>query len=167
MVGEGNFVSKSNLGGSSKHLAVRLVRAVQGLGLPGSSSQRNGTEADEWSGGVCIPEGSVDCIMGGTERSGSFRMELTSGSASPAIPISLSLSVGAFRCWFFMEKRETKGKENESPREKRQACIVIRRVGEENAKEGAPLYYYHELSRISVQTSNVNCDRSFSLCHAF
>lgn len=100
-MGEGIFVSKSNLGGSSKHLVVSLVSVVQGLGLPGSCSQRNGTEAEEWSGGVCIPEGSVDCIMGGTERSGSFRMELASGSTSPVVPISLSLSLylGAFSLW--------------------------------------------------------------------
>jgi len=78
-VGEDSFISDSSLGGSSKHLVtktlVTVARAVQGLGLPGSSSQRNGTKAKLWSGGVSMPEGSIECISG-TEKSGSLGVRL-------------------------------------------------------------------------------------------
>ena len=63
-------------------MGLESARAVQGLGLPGSSSQRNGTETEEWSGGVSIPGRSGDCKGGGIENSGSFGVELDSGSAS-------------------------------------------------------------------------------------
>ena len=90
-MGESNLVSKSSLGGSSKHLGekseTKFVRVVQGLGLPGCSSQRNGTEAEVWSGGVSIPEGSGDCL-GWIENSGSFSVEL--GSDSTSLPMALS-----------------------------------------------------------------------------
>lgn len=66
-----------------------LARAVQGLGFPGSSSQRNGTAAELWNGGVSMPEGSVDCISG-TEKSGSFGVKLPAGSAALPIPLSFS-----------------------------------------------------------------------------
>jgi hypothetical protein len=82
----------SSRGGSSKHFVAKslmLARAVHGLGLPGSSSQRNGTAAELWNGGVSMPEGSVDCISG-TEKSGSLGVKLPAGSA--ALPISRSLS---------------------------------------------------------------------------
>lgn len=87
MVGDGSRISDNSLGGSSKHFGVKSmglenVRAVQGLGLPGCSSQRNGTETEEWSGGVSIPGRSGDCKGGGIENSGSFGVELDSGSAS-------------------------------------------------------------------------------------
>lgn len=55
----------ASLGGSSRHLLTVVVwwvearmRSVQGRGLPGSSSHRKGTEAEVWSGGVNIPDGS-------------------------------------------------------------------------------------------------------------
>jgi hypothetical protein len=108
VVGEGSLVSDvvSSLGGSSKHLvaktSVTVARAVQGLGLPGSSSQRNGTEAELWSGGVSMPEGSVDCISG-TEKSGSFGVKLPTASAwlPISLSLSLSLSLSQFRCFAF------------------------------------------------------------------
>lgn len=107
MVGEGSFVSHSNLGGSSKHFVAKsltLARAVQGLGFPGSSSHRNGTDADElWSGGVSIPEGSVECISdSGAEKSGSLGVKLLNGSAA-VLPISdsLSLPLSVYVCGCF------------------------------------------------------------------
>ena len=78
-MGEGILVimaSVKSLGGNSKHLLVVVsvvllvivsvvVRAVHGLGLPGSSSHLNGTEAVVvWSGGVSIPGCCGDCICG-------------------------------------------------------------------------------------------------------
>ena len=97
MLGEGNLVSNNSLGGSSKHFGaksrvVNLVRVVQGLGLPGSSSQRKGTEAKVWSGGVSIPEGSGDCMVW-IENNGSFGVKLGSGSTSLPMTLSLSLSL--------------------------------------------------------------------------
>jgi hypothetical protein len=94
VVGEDSFVFDSRLRGSSKQYlvtktSVTVARAVQGLGLPGSSSQRNGTKAELWSGGVSMSEGSVDCISG-TEKSGSLDVRLPTASAT--LPISLSLS---------------------------------------------------------------------------
>ncbi|KAF7826202.1 uncharacterized protein G2W53_017366 [Senna tora] len=83
-VGESNLVrlaSKSNLGGKSKDFGGKTeeakgTRSVQGLGFPGSSSQRNGTEAMVWRGGVTLPERSGDGI-GGTEKDkGSFGIKL-------------------------------------------------------------------------------------------
>lgn len=98
-MGDGNLVSNISLGGSSKHFGVKsaglervAIRAVQGLGLPGSSSHRNGTEAEEWSGGVSIPGRSGE-FMGGIENSGSFGVELNSGSASDPM---FKVFVGAF-----------------------------------------------------------------------
>lgn len=90
MVGEGVFVillgSKNSLGGRSKHLGDsvvvlvgRVMRAVQGLGFPGSSSHLNGTEAEVYRGGVSIPECSGDCTVA-IENRGSFGAELVSGS---------------------------------------------------------------------------------------
>lgn len=80
-----------SLGGSSKHLVVgmgRVMRAVQGRGLPGSSSQRNGTETEVWSGGVSIPEGLGDSL-GGTEDSESLGVEIASVSASDPMTLFL------------------------------------------------------------------------------
>lgn len=53
--------SSNSLGGRSKHLGSVMaeekgIRLVQGLGFPGSSSHRNGTEAEVYSGGVSMPE---------------------------------------------------------------------------------------------------------------
>lgn len=72
------------------------MRAVQGRGLPGSSSQWNGTEAEVWSGGVSMPEGSGDS-MGGTENRGSLGVEL-------ALVFSASDPITLFLCvCFFLE----------------------------------------------------------------
>lgn len=76
-MGEGILITIS-LGGRSKDLGwdplVVVVVVVQGLGLPGSSSHLNGTEAEVWSGeGTTIPGGS-----GGIEKSGSLGVELGS-----------------------------------------------------------------------------------------
>jgi len=39
---------------------VMMARAVQGLGLPGSSFQQNEAQAELWStGGFSMPKGSV------------------------------------------------------------------------------------------------------------
>ena len=74
-----------SLGGRSKDLGWDLLVVVQGLGLPGSSSHLNGTEAEVWSGdGTTILGGS-----GRIEKSGSLGVQLGSDS----IPLSLSLSV--------------------------------------------------------------------------
>lgn len=94
-MGEGVFVillgSKKSLGGRSKHLgdsavgAVgRVMRAVQGLGLPGSSSHLNGTEAEAYKGGVSVPECSGDCTVA-IENRGSFGVEVVSSSMATCL----------------------------------------------------------------------------------
>lgn len=102
-MGEDSFVSDSSLGGSSKHLvtktSVTVARVVQGLDLPGSSSQRNETKAELWSGGVSMPKGFVDCISG-TEKSGSLDVRLPTASATLPISLYLALSL-QFRCFAF------------------------------------------------------------------
>lgn len=76
---------------------MAVVMVVEGRGLPGSSSHRKGTVAEDWSGGVSIPECSGDCRGGGmVKKSGSFGVELASSSlfsSSALDPISLSLSL--------------------------------------------------------------------------
>lgn len=77
-MGEGILESltseEKSLGGGSRQRALldleRATRAVQGRGLPGSSSHRNGTEAVVWSGGVWVPEGSGSCMA--MEKSGNL-----------------------------------------------------------------------------------------------
>lgn len=69
-----------------------VVVVVQVLGLPGSSSHLNGTEAEVWSGeGITIPGGS-----GGIEKSGSLGVELGSVSIPP---LSLSVCARARVSW--------------------------------------------------------------------
>lgn len=89
MVGEGVLVISlecSNgwsLGGSSRHLwCGRVTRAVQGRGFPGSSSQRNGTEAEVWWGGVERPGGFGDSL-GDNMRS--FGVELSSDAITHCV----------------------------------------------------------------------------------
>lgn len=49
------------------------MSVVHGLGFPGSSSQRNGTEAETCNGGVDVPDLSGDCMCAcGAENSGNF-----------------------------------------------------------------------------------------------
>lgn len=79
----------TSLGGNSKDFGLGIVmRVVHGLGLPGSSSHRNGTEAEVWSGGVSIPDGSGEGL-GEIENRGSFGVELGSDSASDPITLSV------------------------------------------------------------------------------
>lgn len=90
-MGDGVWVtlmgSKNSLGGRSKHLgysrpvlAARVMRVVQGLGFPGSSSHLKGTEAEVCSGGVSMPERSGDSTVSAMEKRGSFSVEFDSGS---------------------------------------------------------------------------------------
>lgn len=65
-MGEGRLViliSERSLGGSSRDLALaRLVSEPEVRGLPGTSSQRKGTEAGGRRGGVSMPAGSVGLV---------------------------------------------------------------------------------------------------------
>lgn len=89
MVGEGTLVilaSVSSLGGSSKHLAAVLgldELVAQARGLPGASSQWNGTEAEAWIGGVSMPGGSEGLL--GSEYRESLGVDF--GAASTSDPI--------------------------------------------------------------------------------
>ncbi|MFS8022255.1 hypothetical protein Hanom_Chr16g01437281 [Helianthus anomalus] len=71
------------------------MRSVQGRGLPGCSSHRNGTEAVVvWSGGVEVPEGEEVWWGGSMEKSGSLGVEYRSGSVSDSediVCVSFSL----------------------------------------------------------------------------
>lgn len=64
---------------------------MQGLGLPGSSSHRNGTEAEVWSGGVSIPDGKEGSLGGIVKNNGSLGLEFGSASASESISVSVSI----------------------------------------------------------------------------
>ena len=99
MVGEGR-VSINSLGGSSRHFCGKSmgleIRVGQySLGLPGSSSHRNGTDAEEWSGGVSVPDLSGDCLgpyaSGFGISSNLGGVKLGSSSASGAIALSKCL----------------------------------------------------------------------------
>ena len=107
MVGEGR-VSINSLGGNSRHFCGKSmgleIRVVQySLGLPGSSSHRNGTDAEVWSGGVSVPDLSGDCLgpyargfgissdLGGVKR----------GSSSASDSISLSKCLYLVTCLCF------------------------------------------------------------------
>ena len=83
MVGEGVLVISLecsvgwSLGGRSRHLlwVGRVIKAVHGRGFPGSCSQRNGTEAEVWRGGVERPDGSAESF-GEAENKGSCGEEV-------------------------------------------------------------------------------------------
>lgn len=57
-----------------------MIKAVQGLGFPGSSSHRNGTEAEFWWGGVHRPEGFAD-NFGEGDNMNNLGLELASSDA--------------------------------------------------------------------------------------
>lgn len=83
----------NSLGGRSKHLGSalelgKIMRAVQGLGLPGSSSHWNGTDAGVCSGGVSVPECLGEPVAGNCRI---FGVKL--GFSSPFDPIIFFLFV--------------------------------------------------------------------------
>lgn len=93
------LVSINSLGGNSRDFCGKLMalgtRAVLSQGLPGSSSHRNGTEAEVWSGGVSVPDlsGDCKCACGFGISSSLGGMKIGSSSASDAMSLVYTLSL--------------------------------------------------------------------------
>lgn len=103
-MGEGSLVmlvSINSLGGNSRDFCGKLMalgtRAVLSQGLPGSSSHRNGTEAEVWSGGVSVPDlsGDCKCACGFGISSSLGGVKIGSSSASDAMSLVYTLSQNA------------------------------------------------------------------------